>query len=198
MAQSVKYMLVDRATNNKYAPIIIGVTVVGGVLLAYFLGRKILESTGVIDTKFDRRIKYLNGFDPNYYKSNMSKVTISTAQAQKIADDVHYSYGYSSSIKPASGTTTTSGGILGGLIAGGTGVITPVLSGDNKGGRNTFFGNDDEERLVGAIRSAGSQSNLSKVSDLFQKKYNVSMVDYIYSFADNADTEAIYKIIKGW
>lgn len=191
MAQSVKYMLVDRATNNKYAPIIIGVTVVGGVLLAYFLGRKILESTGIIDTKFDRKIKYLNGFDPNYYKSNMSKVTISTAQAQKIADDVHFSYGFSSTVNAnPSGSASNPALIVlqSASIFGGTG----------ESGRKTTFGNDDEERLIGAIRSAGSQSNLSKVSDLFQKKYNVSMVDYIYSFADNADTEAIYKIIKGW
>lgn len=182
-------MLVDRATNNKYAPIIIGVTVVGGVLLVYFLGRKILESAGLIDTKFDRRIKYLNGFDPNYYKSNMSKVTISTAQAQKIADDVHFSYGFSSTVNATNNASNPALAVLqGASIFGGTG----------GGGRTTTFGNDDEERLVGAIRSAGSQYNLSKVSDLFQKKYNVSMVDYIYSFADNADTEEIYKIIKGW
>lgn len=183
-------MLVDRATNNKYAPIIIGVAVVGGLLLTYFIGKKILESTGVIDTKYDKRIKYLNGFDPNYYKSNLSKVTISTAQSQKIADDIYYSYGFSSTIKPNSSNQpnfleTVAGGIIGTVAGSGT-------------GRTTFYGNDDEEKLIKAIQSAGSQYNLSKVSDLFQKKYSSSMVDYIYSFANNSDTEEIYKIIKSW
>lgn len=195
MTPSVKYMLVDRATNNKYAPIIIGVTVVGGVLLFYFLGKKILESVGAIDTKYDKRIKYLNGFDPNYYKTNLSKVTISTAQAQKISDDVYYSYGFSSSIKDSG---ESSGSTVGAVVAGSTGVLTGLFSEKNKGGRNTSIGNDDEERLIGAIRSANSQYNLSKAADVFQKKYNVSMVDYIYSFADNAETEEIYKIIKSW
>jgi hypothetical protein len=181
-------MLVDRATNNKYAPIIIGVAVVGGVLLTYFLGRKLLETVGIVDTKYDRRLRYLNGFDPNYYKTNMSKVTISTAQAQKIADDVYYSYGFAPSSGSGNWATTAVGGILN--QSGSTQ--------STSAGRGTFYGNDDEEKLYNAIKSSGSQYNLSKVSDTFQKKYGVDMAEYIMSFADNSDTEAIYKTIKDW
>jgi len=175
----------SKALSNKYTPIIVGVLVVGGVLITYFVGRKLLESIGVIDTKFDKRIKYLKGFDPNYYKGNLAKVTISTSDAQKIADKVYYSYGYSSS--------TSGGNVVGDLLVS-TGLAKPIES----NGRETFFGNDDEEKLIGAIQSAGSEHNLSKVSDIFQKKYGKNMVEYIFSFADNAETEAIYKIIKSW
>ncbi len=95
----------------------------------------------------------MNGFDPNYYKSNISKVTISTQKAAQIAVEIQMSYG---------------------LI------------------------NDDEEKLIGAIESAGSEYNLSKVADIFQKTFGKSMAIYVKDFADNADTEAIYKIIKSW
>lgn len=178
------YAIASKAASNKYTPILVGVVVVGTVIATYFIGRKVLETFGVVDTKFDRRIKYLKGFDPNYYKTNLSRVTISTATAQKIADDVYYSYGFASSTKP-----TSSPSILTTLVGG-------IASGE--AGRTTFFGNDDEQRLVGSIQSAGSEFNLSKVSDVFQKKYGKNMIEYIFSFADNTDTEAIYKIIKSW
>lgn len=180
----VQYAVAEKALSNKYTPIIVGVLVVGGILATYFIGRKILEGAGIVDTKFDNRIKYLKGFDPNYYKGNISRVTISTAEAQKIADNVHYSYGFSDS------STTALGSVVGNIInqTGGTQQL----------GRQTFYGNDDEEKLIGAIQSAGSEYNLSKASDIFQKKYGKNMVEYIFSFANNAETEAIYKIIKSW
>lgn len=144
----------NKALSNKYTPIVVGVLVVGGTLAAYFFVIKpILEGLGIKDTKFDKRISALNGFDPNYYKSNFSKVTISTQTAAKIATDIWMSYG---------------------LI------------------------NDDEEKLIGAISSAGSEYNLSKVSDVFQQQFGKNMAEYIHSFANNSDNETMYKIIKSW
>lgn len=150
----IQYMVADKALSNKYTPIVVGVLVVGGVLASYFFVIKpILEGLGIKDTKFDKRISALNGFDPNYYKTKISAVTISTQQAAKIAMDVWLSYG---------------------LI------------------------NDNEEKLIGAISSAGSEYNLSKVSDVFQKQFGKNMAEYIHSFANNADNETMYKIIKSW
>lgn len=147
-------VIADNLAKNKYAPVVIGVLVVGGVLASYFFVIKpILEGLGIKDTKFDKRLFYLNGFDPNYYKTNYSKVTISTAMAGKLATDIWMSYG---------------------LI------------------------NDDEEKLVGAVQSAGSEYNLSKVADTFQRQFGKNMAEYVKSFANNADTETMYKIINDW
>jgi hypothetical protein len=148
------YTIANKEASNKYTPIVVGVLVVGGALATYFFVIKpILEGLGIKDTKYDARFRYLKGFDPNYYKSNLSKVTISTEKARSIALKIYQSYG--------------------------------IL-------------NDDEELLYGAISEAGSEYNLSKVSDIFMKETGKSMAEYIGSFANNADTEFIYKTINSW
>lgn len=164
--KSPTYIVADNLSRNKYAPIVVGVLVVGGVLASYFFVIKpILEGVGIKETKYDKALPKMKGFDPNFYKSNLSKVTISTSQAQKIAGDIFMSSGWATS---------------------------------------SLFGfsfiplNDDEERLHNAISRAGSEYNLSKVADLFQKETGQSMISYILKFADNSDTETIYRIIKSW
>ncbi len=184
----IQYMVADKALSNKYTPIVVGVLVVGGVLASYFfIIKPILEGTGIKDTKFDKRLKYLKGFDPNYYKGNVSKVTISTATADKIATDIYKSYGFASAQGKSKETHSNFLGL--GLLA---------WAGYESGVIPENLGNDDEKRLVGAVQSAGSDYNLSKVADTFQRKYNKNMAQYIMDFADNADTEVIYKTVKNW
>jgi hypothetical protein len=154
MSAALAATAASNLSKSKYAPVVIGVLVVGGVLASYFFVIKpILEGLGIKDTKYDKRLWQLNGFDPNYYKTNYSKVTISTAMAGKLATDIWMSYG---------------------LI------------------------NDDEEKLIGAVQSAGSNYNLSKVADVFNKQFGKDMATYVKDFANNSDTEAMYKIINDW
>lgn len=161
----VQYAVAQKALSNKYTPIIVGVLVVGGALASYFfIIKPILEGLGIKDTKFDKKLGQLDGFNPDFYKKNISKVTISTAQANKIAQDVYDSWGFASANL----------------------CLTCV------------YGDDNEEKLHGAIQSAGSNYNLSKVSETFQKKFNQNMASFIINFADNSDTERIYKIIKDY
>lgn len=137
-------------------PIILSV---GALALIYFGGKALLSATGAIDSKYDTQLPKKNGFNPEYYKSNISRVTISTQKALDLAQKIRFASGWS----------------------------------------RTYLGvpsNDDEEMLLGAIQSAGSEYNLSKVSDVFQKEYQVGMIAWIKDFADNDDTKAISRIIK--
>lgn len=170
MSSSIKYMVADRATSSKYMPIFVGVGIVVLGVVAFVVIKKVLEKTGIVDTKFDNRLPRLNGFNPEYYKGNISKVTISNAMALKIAQDVHDSSGWATSVEDRNFKWTG----------------PPILL------------NDQEELLHGAIQQAGSEYNLSKVADTFQKKYSENMASYIIDFADNSDTEAIFKIIKDY
>lgn len=162
---------------NKYTPIVVGVLVIGGLAIVYFGGKALLSATGVIESKYDEELPKKNGFNPEYYKNNIGKVTISTAKAYEIAKRIHDSYGWA---------TPSDAGYLSGFMAGLTG--TQILSSN--------LGNDQEQLLQGAIQEAGSEYNLSKVSDLFQKEYKEGMIAYIKKFADNDDTKAISRIIK--
>ena len=150
---------------NKATPYIIAGLVIAGVIVAYFgVVKPILVGTGVKDSKFDEQLPKKNGFNPEYYKDKIGKVTISNQKALDIAQKVYLSSGWAD------------------RVAGKGTVLIPS--------------NDLEEVLLGAIQEAGSEYNLSKVSDTFQKKYAVGMISWIKDFADNDDTKAISRIIK--
>ena len=154
-----KQEVIVAMASNKYTPIVAGVLVVGGVIALYFIGKSLLSATGAIESKFDEELPKKNGFNPEYYKKNISKVTISSAKARDLAGKIYMSSGWA----------------------------------------RTYLGvpsSDDEEMLQGAIQSAGSEYNLSKVSDIFQIQYGKGMVSWIKDFADNSDTKAISRIIK--
>lgn len=162
-------------SGNSYSGFIKAGLVIGGSTLAWFLlVRPTLEWFEVIDTKAERKIRKMDAFNPLYYKEHLTKTTISTAMAQKLAKDVWLSYGINRGANTIATNPTAMGLLIGGLSAL----------------------NDDEKLLVQAIGSAGSKYNISKVSDVFQRTYNKSMPDFIYDFAGNSAVEEIYKIAK--
>jgi hypothetical protein len=168
------------STSSNATQIITGVLVVGAATAAWFLiAKPALEWAGIKKTKYDRKLPKFKGFDPNYYKDHLRQVTISTAKASRLANDIYASYGFAIEHDPSKEASFFD------KWKATTSAITK-------------FGNDDEVRLITAVREAGSEVNLSKVSDVFQKNYGEPMNEYIMSFADNADTEAMFKLIKNF
>lgn len=154
----------QRGGSNLTPVIMVGLVIVGGILAYFLVVKPLLEAAGLKETKYDEELPKKNGFNPEYYKNNIGKVTISTQKAFSIAQKVFMASGWAD------------------RIAGRGTVLIPS--------------NDDEELLQGAIQEAGSEYNLSKVSDTFQKTYGVGMIAWIKDFADNSDTKAISRIIK--
>lgn len=63
---------------------------------------------------------------------------------------------------------------------------------------STSWYNDDEEQLYGAIRSAGSDVNLSYVAYVFQEQYKSDMLSYIENFLNSSELSNVKTIISNY
>ena len=158
----------SKLAGNKYAPIVMGVVIIGAGVGLYFLTRPLLEFTGVIATKEERKIKKSKALDPTYWKRKVQDVTISTSKAYSIAKGIH-----------------TLCDACRGNIFGDT------LVGDWASGLQS----ERSEQISQLIVMAGSRVNMSKVSDVFQKEYGKKLSDFLEPVG-NTGSESIYAALQ--
>jgi hypothetical protein len=153
---------------NKYAPIIMGVVIIGAGVGLYFLTRPALEFAGIIATKEERKIKKSKALDPTYWKKKVQNVTISTSKAFAIARGIH----------------TVCDACRGNIFG-------DTLVGDFASGLQS----ERAEQIAQLILRAGSNVNMSKVSDVFQKEYGKKLSDFLEPVG-NTGSEAIYAALQ--
>jgi len=81
-----------------WKPIVIGVVAVAGVAVAYFgIIRPITNALGLTDSKDDRladKLKDEDALNPELSEKRPNRVTITTAEAKKLASTIYHSKGY--------------------------------------------------------------------------------------------------------
>ena len=84
---------VGKIAENKYTPIVLGVVVLGGGLISYFLVVKpVLQAIGILESKDDKleqELMEMKAFNPNF--SNPTKVSIAPDRAKDLADILYNS-----------------------------------------------------------------------------------------------------------
>lgn len=168
--------------------IVSAVLVTAGITVATILTIKGLQALNIIPSKYDRKLRKYKGLNPDFYKDHLNKTTISTSKADQIAYEIKMSYGFAT----AANTSDLGGWNPFKVLIDTVGVGVSIGTGEYN------YGNDNEKRLFNAISQAGSSYNLSKVSDVFEKKYGENMYEYMLSFMNNADSEVIYNIVKNY
>lgn len=172
-------VIIAKTAENKATPyIILGGIVVGGVVITY-VTIKILEALQLKDTREEKIMgKKASGlyneqaFDPAWSYNHPSKVTISQQEAEVLANTIYNASGYVKANKDK--------GNLG--------------FGDYLG----WMYNDDEDAARGAVRQARTSYNLSKVADIFFKKYKVGLLDHLESFNKEGEMSKYYDIVNNY
>jgi len=155
--QIVAAEAVSKASSNKATPYIVGgvILLVGG--LAIYVTVKWLEFIQVKDTREERK-------ENKYEGKETAKL------------DFQDAFNPSRSRNQPSKITITqqNAEILAETIHRASGWVRCGVGG--------AFCDDYEADVTGAVRQAGTSYNLSKVSDVFFKKYKTGLLDHIYSF----------------
>lgn len=168
------------AGKSKATPYIVGGVIITVTVLAVFIVIKVMEATGLKDTRKEKKdakaSEKLNSdeaFNPVHSRNKPSRVTISNKKAEKLAKDIYLSSGHVRAQLELSSFVNPFG------LAG-------------------YTYDDDEAKLKGAIRDSGTTYNLSKVSDVFFKKYRLGMLDHVQSFTNESERAIIKDVVDNF
>ena len=169
-------VVATKVAENKATPyIILGVVVIGGGLTIY-VTMKVLEALQLKDTREEKIASRRAGkliaekaFDPAHAYNHPSRVTISTKDAEILAHTIYKSSGY----------TQAEDGWTGWDWLG-------------------WAYDDDEDAARGAVRQAKTTYNLSKVADVFFKKYKKGLLAHLEGFNGDEEMEKYYKIVENF
>lgn len=164
---------IESASKSKATPWIIGGVALVGVGLTIYVVVKVLEVLQIKDTHKEK-------------KDSRNSERLTTDQA---FDPIH------SRNKPSKVTISSSKASQlardimlssGYYTAGSNGKILPSYT------------NDDEAKLYGAIRNAGTTYNLSKVADVMYKKYNTDLLEHMRDFLNDSEMAKVKKIVDNY
>jgi hypothetical protein len=171
-------VVLAKTAENKATPyIVLGAVVVAGGLLT-FVTIKVLEALQLKDTREEKRdarraakLYAEKAFDPAWAYNHPSKVTISTQEASVLAHTIYQASGWKQADEDV-------GSDLGFLVG--------------------WMYDDDEDAARGAVRQARTSYNLSKVADVFFKKYKVGLLDHLEDFNGEDEMEKYYRIVENF
>jgi len=163
---------IESASKSKATPWIIGGVMILGVGLSIFVVVKVLQTLQIIDTGEEKKDKRKSG-------------RLTTDEA---FDPIH------SKNKPSNVTISSSqASKLAKDIMLSSGYYTEVL-----GKVISTYSNDDEAKLFGAIKSAGTTYNLSKVADVMYKKYDTDLLEHMRDFLNDKELAKVKKIVNNY
>ena len=168
---------IESASKSKATPYIVGGIVIVGLGLTIFVTMKILEALNLKytrkekkDIKASEKLTTDQSFDPIHARNRPSRVTLSNQRAEQLARTIYTASGW----------------------------VKAKEAGRNLWGLGGRLYDDDEAALYGAVRDAGTTYNLSKVADVFFKKYKVGMLDFIDDFTNESERAKVKKIVDNF